>query len=162
MMKILAVVLLVVFVLGPVSRSVLAQSAKVIPLSTEDAAEAKSLSDQQAALEKKKEDFRKSIERKYLTTMSDQKDASSCLAEVTDGTSVVTLVGPLNGNVSGLGIPTDKPPVERKPYPVYKSGWDCGRFEYSEDFRYIVPAPEPPLQRQPWCGGWVNSGTDQN
>jgi hypothetical protein len=79
------------------------QTAKVIQLSPEDAAQAKSLYTQKAEIEKKIKDLEDAVHDKYLITA--------------------------HHGSQGL-------------YGTYKEGWSAG-FDYSEDFRFIVPKSYP-------------------
>lgn len=98
-MKILPIILLAL------SLSASAQTAKVIQLSPEDSVTAKSLQDEQTALDKRVADFHDRIVKNYLLVPGAAKQSN-----IWYGSS----------------------------YP-YKPGWVTGLFEYSDDFKFIVP-----------------------
>ena len=102
-----------------------AQTAKVIPLSASDAAQAKSLYDRQIALNKAKSDFEAIVKDKYLTKESDSILAATCATLALDGSGI-----------SYSSIPCPDPKAHKIKIPI--DGWSNG-FEYSEDFKYIVP-----------------------
>jgi hypothetical protein len=92
---------------------IIGQTAKVIALSPQDAAEAKALNDAQKALDARKAKFQDHITSQYL---QDPRSDEGC--EVTAG----------------------GPPY--RPCATLR-GWASG-FIFSEDFKYIVPAADPP------------------
>lgn len=102
-----------------------AQTAKVIALDAKDAAKAKSLHDQQEALKDKIELFTEAVKKKYLEVPAPEP------------------IHTFSGVVYVAGIDGD--------YYI-KPGWSWGDFLYSDDFKYIVPAPQPPVQ------AWTNNG----
>lgn len=116
MVKSLAVIILVAV-------STQAQTAKVVALRPEDAAQAKSLDDQQKALDRAKDRFRKHIARDYLTDAETAKEKKGREAW-------------------SLWLDTERGKAER-PHPprTWKDGWDNG-FIFSDDFKYVVPAQQ--------------------
>ncbi len=115
--------LVVVLLLAGFSLSALGQTAKVIQLSPEDAAQAKSLYAQQAAIQKKIDALNDKITTQYTSEA------------VPEGNCIATAYGSwvFSGPCSGMGAPTSS----------VKPGWENG-FEFSEDFKFIVPKPIPP------------------
>jgi hypothetical protein len=91
------------------------QTAKVIQLSPEDAKQAKSLDDEQKALTAKTEAFMASIRKTYLQIKkTDDLFVTGCTSS-----------------------------LKREDIKCYKNGWNFGDFEYSEDFKSIVPVNRP-------------------
>lgn len=91
------------------------QTAKVIQLSPDDAKQAKALYDEQIALDKRKAAFEELVRTRYLTVKKGDKEWGD------EG-----VVFSING--AGVTVKTS-----------YRAGWNYGQFEYSEDFKYIVP-----------------------
>ena len=178
MKKIAAVIIL--FAALPV----LGQTAKVIPLSSQDTAERKSLEDQRAAIEQKIKDFDGRVRRQYTTVLEGDKDASNTYAENSlNGALSVSTYGVMCLNT----LPTDAvlPPAAQAAYErcekdlaaeraknppskqrMYRQGWQNGVI-YSEDWKFIVPQEAPRYSLQtggvyPYCGGisLTNSGTN--
>lgn len=117
-----------------------AQTAKVIPLSPEDAALAKSLADQKAAIVQKMDELQKKITDKYL--MEEKPGAATFGYVITCGISS-----------NGLCTPTQTPPAKKgEHHSELKSGW--WNFEYSEDFKYIVPRTVTSTITP--CTNWTN------
>lgn len=94
-----------------------AQTAKVIQLSQDDAKQAKALTDEQTALDKRKAEFEEAIRTRYLTVIRGDKDWGDTSVQIWNGAGVKS----------------------------YRAGWDTGRFEYSEDFKFIVPKTVPSI-----------------
>lgn len=92
-----------------------AQDAQVVILSADETREAKRLYEEQKAAEKRFEDFREVIRVRHLTTA---ETYNACVNTVT-----------------GKG---DCPRTEH----VTRFGWAAG-FMFSQDFRAIVPLPQP-------------------
>lgn len=99
-----------------------AQSAKVEAISAEDTvkikalyAEKAALDKQMAAVEKKISDFNEGIKARYLTTKEPDKGWCSASFSTASG------------------------------YVWIKNGWACGAFQYSDDFRFVVPAASIPV-----------------
>lgn len=88
------------------------QTAKVIALSPEDAAEAKTLYTQKAEIEKRIINLTDTIQHKYLALVPPHEG--------------------LNG------------------FRHFKDGWSIG-FEFSEDYKFIVPKVWTPLPSSPCC-----------
>ena len=110
----------ILFVLGMLVGMATAQTAKVVVLSQDDAAQAKNLYDQQKALDKAKADFEQKIYDKYLTVEKDQNEGITCFT---------------SGNGFAQVKPCDPPAPENKyKVKVAREGWSGG-FEYSEDFK---------------------------
>ncbi len=94
------------------------QTAKVIQLEPADAAQAKLLHEQAVAAAKKEVDFMETVRWKYLKSNNAY-------------TSIHLFVSPNNMNEEHYDL---------------KSGWGDGTFEFSEDFRFIVPStPQKPI-----------------
>jgi hypothetical protein len=117
---------------------IIAQTAKVIQLSPEDAAKAKDLYAQKADIEKKIADLQAKIAGGYTTEKKEQQYLNCCCCGIkeSDGKTYVT---------------------------QFKDGWGGG-FEYSSDFKFIVPKMPPaysvsPYQYWPACGGINLSGS---
>ena len=123
----------------------MAQNAKVIQLSPEDAAQAKALADEQKALDEKTAAFREAVKQKYLVT-TERKEAGDCYAGVfmTNATSGFLVLG--DGTINWSS----------KPEPYYRRGWRCGEYQYSDDFNFIVPVPAPPYTSSPLCTTFTN------
>lgn len=157
-------------ILAALSSPSLGQSQKVIELDTLDVATAKqlakNLADAQGALEK----FRSAVRDKYLAVVEGSKDAGSCSAPTarsgvsisTDGSGWVT-----TGSLTIQGCETAEEKTarlvsekklreeqnkyaEEHPRMMYREGWACGSFEFSDDYKFIVPVVEKPV---------FNSGT---
>lgn len=103
------------------------QTAKVIQLDPADAAEAQSLDAQMKALVARQEAFHKSVVEKYLVT----KDGR---------------FGDYPYESSNLLSAAKKARKEEDANRRWvKMGWDQGEFEYSEDFKFIVPKQIAPI-----------------
>lgn len=100
----------------------LAQTAKVIELSPEDAALAKRLHENQIEIERQMKEFQRHVRITYLL----EHNAHSGSAGFGNGHCVVK---------EGEIIP----------------GWFCGDFDLSDDFRFIVPTPMTTFTPQPNC-----------
>lgn len=118
------------------------QTAKVIALSPEDAAQAKSLYEQKAAIEKKIVDFQAKIDDKY-TMVVHNYPTSACITGMSvthkDGTEENLYVPPC--------VPLKVTPEQEKASHVreHEFGWQYG-FEFSEDYKFIVPKTYSPPQ----------------
>lgn len=143
--------------------AVTAQTAKVVQLSTEDAAQAKALAEEQKALDEKIVAFRESIEQKYLVT-TEEKERGSCYAgqvalsdpvTITDGSTTGQLF--ITGPVTSTGSSTTEPRSSLSHTPYYRQGWGCGEYQYSDDFRFIVPLPEPNYKPSGLCGFYTTN-----
>jgi hypothetical protein len=147
----------------------LAQTAKVIPLSQQDAAQRKSLEDQRAEIEQKIKDFDQRVRVQYTTVLEGDKDASNSSAETISFLTIGS--GGLITYGCGMTLSNDpaaeaayekcqhdlesrrakNPPPKHK---MYRIGWEHGVI-YTEDFKYIVPSPAPvdyANRSTPWCG----------
>lgn len=133
-------VLLVIFALTFPTN---AQSAKVIALSPEMAKEAKALYEQRDLINRRIEELRKNVENLYLM---DEKPGSGSFTTFTGTSSSIIMV-------CGLNVcPTETAEQKKKREGEYKA-WqesekhkthlerkpDWYSFEFSEDFRFIVP-----------------------
>jgi hypothetical protein len=87
-----------------------AQTAKVIQLSESDAAEAKSLYAQQKEIEAKIADLRYRITKNYLTASKEEEGHTNTYSDPRGGGWVWV-----------------------------KEGWGGGNYDFSEDFKFIVP-----------------------
>jgi hypothetical protein len=120
-----------------------AQTAKVIQLSPEDAAEAKSLYEQKAAIEQKIEAMEEKVATDYLEDKTKPAAYRYCVKFV--------------GDTCVQGGPKDVH------YPR-RDGWESG-FEFSVDFKFIVPKKADALPSgngsfQRCMGGqWCFTGT---
>ena len=130
------------------------QTAKVIQLSPEDARQAKALDDAQNELTAKIAAFRETIKQKYLVT-TERKEAGDCYAGVfmTNATSGFLVLG--DGTINWSSKP-EKPQAPPKPEPYYRRGWRCGEYQYSDDFKFIVPVPASPYTSSPLCTTFTN------
>ena len=136
-MKALALVALVLLV-----APLLSQTAKVEELNPDEANQAKALYAEQKDVEKRIEDFRKSIAKKY--TM-EEKYATEPYC--------------INNSSTGL-LRQDLCSSTRKTKTKYldtKEGWESG-FQFSEDYRFIVPAHSPNTITYN-CSGYVPGGS---
>ena len=100
---------------------VVAQTAQVIELSPAEGKQAMDLYAQKTAIEKKIEDFRQTIQNKYVS-------------EKVPSDGFVVCAGVTNGYLTC-------PPPDTTIIP--KNGWEYG-FQFSDDFRFIVPKTSPP------------------
>lgn len=108
----------IVFLAAVLASSLLnAQTAKVVQLSAQDAAVAKSLHEQREALDKRIAELDALIAKRYL---QDTKKDGLTFSLCTSG-----------------------------PCPTYKAGWS-GSFEFSEDYKFIVPRTYSPPIAVPW------------
>jgi len=153
-----------------------AQTAKVVALSPEDIAQAKELAHESAEYERKAHDFREHIMRDYLvttdrgkgaSTWNDPNDAAPAGAVwASNGMFYVNGIAGIGGGDPHCMTPEEKAKAaaERKkiedeqaayekahPTKYIRYGWDNpGSFQFSDDFRYIVPAPAPdPAEKWP-------------
>jgi len=111
-----------------------AQTAKVIPLSPQDAVERQSLERQRADIDKKIRDLDAKIRKQYTAVLEGEPDASNDYVD-----SAFTFTGVVTECFSTTGS------CETTPLPrrfVYRRGWEYG-VVYSEDFKYIVPQEAP-------------------
>ena len=100
---------------------VLGQTAKVIPLTQKDATEAKSLYAQQKDIEGKIADLRYRITKDYLTASKEEEGHTSTYSDPQGGGRVWV-----------------------------RNGWGDGHFDFSEDFKFIVPQEPPKYNSNPW------------
>ena len=107
-----------------------AQQAQVIELSPADAARAQAAWEKLKAAEKEFSALRESINKSYLTVPESEPDSGQCLNCLCDTWSCGT---------------------EEKDRIYRRGGWDYG-FDFSKDFRFIVPQGAPKTQS---C--WQNS-----
>lgn len=113
-----------------------AQSAKVVQLTDADATQAKSLHDQRDQLDKKIKDFDSSVKHEYLVV------------------SVQPSPSVFSGSWSGSIASEDGKSVE-----YVKPGWGpYADFEYSDDFKFIVPAKPAATPSTSSCY-WNGMGT---
>jgi hypothetical protein len=119
----MALVVLAIVLLSTISAH--SQTAKVIQLSASDAAQAKYLHDQAVAALKRESEFTESLREKYLkATTSDE--------------------GQNHTQTRGYAFATESSPAHEGYWIKY--GWGDGSFEYSEDFKFIVPIVKPYTQ----------------
>jgi hypothetical protein len=142
---------------------VLGQTAKVVQLSPEDATKAKQLYDAQLAAEKAYADFQVDIGNRYVSHA------------VTWPTTACAVICP-DGDCSKAQLctpPKPTPEQEKNSHGfLFNDGWTYG-FEFSADFKFIVPKDAPKWTPSvyggtaPWCGnvltvnpiGGTSSGT---
>lgn len=122
-----------------------AQNAKVVQLSPEHAAQAKALHDKEVALQKEKDDFTRMIQNKYL---SEQREDSQYI-----GSGSFVCVNS-DSKIVSCDPGKSEPPPKKVFRLVIQHGWEQG-FEYDENFRFIVPKPEPPSRPYSGCYGGV-------
>jgi hypothetical protein len=140
-----------------------AQTAKVIPLEAGDARHAKDLDDEIKALTEEKEKFTKHLVEKYLVTAK-REDGSN--EYYTGNGGLFTISGTtgcfltINGGSCPEPTPTEKAKAEkeRQDYEAkrrwVRAGWGSGSLEYSDDYKFIVPAKiEPPTPYRGWNNG---------
>jgi hypothetical protein len=142
------------------------QTAKVIQLSPEDAAQRKTLEDQRTAIEQKIKDFDDSLRQRYTTVLEGDKDASAYSADTTlfigalSTPSFTCVVGDLSTDPVDekrhydcqKALEAERAKTSPKPHLMYRLGWEQGVI-YSDDFKFIVPAPAPAYKPSPYCGG---------
>lgn len=139
------------------------QSAKVISLSAADAAEAKGLHAALKTAEGAWRAFQQRIERQYLTTREREKSGDvgwydpsaprfGSVSTHKCETRLLRVVGTDDEYDSQLCVEWRKAhPPEPQPPPRYKlRGFEDG-FEFSEDFRFAVPAAKA---SPPACSPW--------
>lgn len=135
----------IVLMMAMAAGSLHAQTADVIQLSASDAKEAAELDAQQKVLEAKVEAFQKHIRDSYLTETLEQRQKEGGGSYSIADSVPVNDSGITFGCINVIGQP---PCPETKPVPdthrYYKMNWDMGRFEFSRDFRFIVPKAAPP------------------
>lgn len=116
-----------------------AQTAKVVQLSPVDVAEVKRLYAEKTEIEKKLADFQIKIEHQYI---SDEVTypTTACIS----GFLVLNPNGTVKSNISSPCNPPKPTPEQEKNSHDWKrkDGWQNG-FEYSEDFKFIVPKMTP-------------------
>lgn len=127
--------ILATLVAAVLTASLHAQSAKVIALSPADAAQAKQLREQLDVATKRLGDFTESIRAKYLTAAKEDEGHTQ-----THGFSFS-----FGGKETTHG------------YWV-KPGWGDGGFEFSDDFKYIVPQKTLQITggSSLGCGNWIS------
>lgn len=146
------------------------QTAKVIALSPEDAKHAQELDARQKALTAETEAFHHSVVEKYLTTKNGKDggelfDNVGILAGITSTWATCGLVLNSSGQASSA---CPEPTAEEKAKAAKERaeadakrvwvlrGWGDGDYEYSEDWRYIVPLV--PQASGLTCGYWPYGG----
>ena len=102
------------------------QAGKVLELDLADAKEAKSAYDDMTRANKRMADFNQRMREKYLVVKDGSDSAASNIATC------------LTGTANGCAY--------------YRKGWENG-FEYSDDFRFMVPSPYKPPTGV--CGTWI-------
>lgn len=127
-MRMKRIVIFVLVQLFAFTLGTLAQSAKVIALTPDEARQAKFMQDQVDIAIKRQKDFYESLQHKYTQTMT-----LECRWDF------------LNVNGAITTPPCDKTPVYHN-----KDRWSDG-FQYSEDYKYIVPVEPKPLSYET-CG----------
>lgn len=126
-----------------IATTVSAQTAKVVALSPEDAAQAKALYDAQQKANKQLDDFRQAITNKYA--MEDREEGHL--------TGVVCGEWTKDGLLQATPCKEPKTPPKKVMRRVLKEGWFYG-FAFSEDFKFIVPEKQTEYkQPQTWFGG---------
>jgi hypothetical protein len=118
-----------------------AQTAKVVQLSPQDAEKARQLYDAAQAAQKAYEDFRTEVAHKYIDYVS-----------ATNGDSLV-MCGTFTpgGLYQAAPCPGDKPSDVVKTF-MPQASWENG-FDFSADFKYIVPANPPRASTGAYYGG---------
>lgn len=116
------------------STALLAQNAKVIELTPAEATEAKSIAQEQKDLAQREIDLRYDIALHHNIARELPTRASACI---------------------GKGcIPSGLPEADHRWVEFVVGGWLNG-FEYSEDYRFIVPKAAPASNYiQSPCGAW--------
>ena len=126
-----------------------AQNAQVVKLNDADALKAKQLWDEQQALTKRTADFRKHIEDAYL---SEEKPGPLLL--INNSTNVACTLQTEEGFVQV--VPCQKDSEKKQPSQTHlelKQDWIYG-FEYSKDFKYVVPAKPVQYVPKQFCADW--------
>jgi len=139
------------------------QTGKVVAVSPADAAKARGLHAALKTAEGAWQTFRQRIERDYLTTTdlqagsnvnwTDTKDAQfSAVSIHRCETAILRVAGTLDEYDSPLCVEWRKQhPPKPQPPPRYKlQGFEDG-FEFSQDFRFVVPAAK---ESAPPCSPW--------
>lgn len=152
------------------SSPIMAQTAKVIALSPEDAKHAQELDARQKALTAETEAFHHSVVEKYLTTKNEKDGGNQYggyLNLITSSGITSGCIAILNGSgqvSSSCPEPTaeekakaakDRAEADAKRVWVLR-GWGSGEYEYSTDWRYIVPLV--PKTSGTVCGSWPYGG----
>ncbi len=109
----------------------LAQTAKVMALSPEDAKKAAALNAAAVKATAELNDFHDYVAKKYLAT--ENPNESNCFSG--------TIGAPSGNEVHG-----------------WLRDWNCGNFEFSEDFKFIVPQREQPKSISPYGFNCVTPG----
>jgi hypothetical protein len=126
-----------------------AQTAKVIQLSPADATARKALEEQRAAIEQKIKELDAQIQHRYTTVLQGDKDASgsyadigllnttgityACFATISNDPAVLKAYQDCERSLEAERAKNPPPPQR-----MYRIGWASG-FEYTEDFKFIVP-----------------------
>ena len=137
-----------------------AQSAKVLAVEPSDAERANVLYERMKQAERDWEDFQQATKEKYLTVPYDSPERGNIWYESPPPEGGATTGGLLywsgSGTVSGCSIISDNPPSkdycnkqekeraaawekEKKTKRWKRAGWEDFEFEWSKDFKFIVP-----------------------
>jgi hypothetical protein len=116
----------------------IAQDAKVVALSADEAAQAQALYARKAEIEKQISDLYDELDKKYIQS-----------SHVYSSKYQIVLSG------------CKKISETQQVCTGSRAGWDWG-FVYSEDFKYIVPKPRPPaIPVYNNCGGMATWGNTE-
>lgn len=135
-MKHIAAILFCIF-----TTSLFAQDAKVIALDPADAAKAKALFEEKARVEKGIADLQNKIQDAYVSHDEETVNYGiSCPMFIYTGAPCLAK--------------KDDKPAKRPMIRALNDGWKLG-FVYSDDFKFIVPKPQPfPLVTPPCSETW--------
>lgn len=108
-----------------------AQTAKVVALSKEDATRVKAAFDKIVAAQAEYDNLKKSVEVHYLQVSENDPERGNCFVPV------------LTSNIWPSVVKNESPKYWRKGFDDYV----CGSWEFSEDFHFIVPVhPYQPIR----------------
>ena len=138
------------------------ESPKIVEITSEDAELAKSLYDSKENLNKEYISMINEIERLYLYT-TDINNSSNCEVHSTLTASTITANitpgGFVSFNTTISSNEKSKSDTSKQVVLYFKKGWNCGQFEFSDDFKFIIPSPEKPFTASASCLTMSNIGT---
>jgi hypothetical protein len=164
--------LIIVGLIAILGLAALAQQARVISLSPEDASDVKQAWKQLQDAQRHWDFVQKKVRYHYLTVPYGSPEATSSI--ITDdfyenGTGIGYAIATscfynIGGTDNRESESCKKERAEReeqaKKARYLRSGWGDG-FEFTDDFKYIVPKA-PPLRPQQWNGIMLNPATTVN
>jgi hypothetical protein len=137
------------------------QTAKVMAVTPEDTTQIVALRAAADAANKALSDFNEKVRVKYITTLDNskgnQEDVNVSYTSIIIGCNITHYYGAVP--LTNCDMTWSTEPVKPRRYKL--TGWEYG-FEWSEDFRYIVPVRPPTYSTQSgqWntCPWYVNGG----